>query len=278
MILLNNTYYTKKSIASQLIYLLEDIFNIDKYDVILDPSAGDGVFTNILNDKYPNKTIGVDILPSQNPLILHEDFLIYNTDFLKNKNVITISNVPFSPISLLNNFVKKICNISNTFALILPISFKKPSRINLIDPYFHLIEVIDIPKYSYEFKNISYDVKTAFFIYQKRDFKRLIHIKNIPLDYYQFNIDKYDIVIRRVGGKSGDIFLNDNNISYNKNTNYFIKLNDGYDIYDFINRYNKYKYKLHSHINNSIVRSLSKNYLIDFLNSLYIQNPKNISQ
>ena len=139
MKLKNNTYYTKQDIAINLISKLNDVVDINSYDTILEPSAGSGVFLNIIKEQYVSKQIiALDILP-QHKDITKQDFLTYNTEHIKDKNILTISNPPFSPISLLNNFLKKIFNISSVVAIILPSSFKNNHRQNLINPYFHLI-------------------------------------------------------------------------------------------------------------------------------------------
>ena len=174
MKLKNNTYYTKQHIAIELINKLKDVIDINLYNTILEPSAGSGVFLNLLKEQYPLKQIiALDILP-QNIDIIQQDFLTYE---INENNILTISNPPFSPISLLNNFIKKIFNLSSVVAIILPSSFKNDHRQHLINPYFHLLYSYDIPMNSYEYDNTSYNVKTIFNIYVKKNYKRDIILK-----------------------------------------------------------------------------------------------------
>ena len=102
MKLKNNTYYTKPDIAVDLIGKIEMVVKIDSYDTILEPSAGLGVFVDIIKTKYPLKEIVALDKSPQNKHVIQADFLTYNTDHLHNKEILTIANPPFSPISLLN--------------------------------------------------------------------------------------------------------------------------------------------------------------------------------
>lgn len=271
----NNCYYTNDNIASNIVKTIDEILDINSYDFCLEPSAGRGVFFNILYDNYNTSNtsiIGIDIEPSKIPLILNEDFLTYNTDHLQDKNVLVIGNPPFSPLSLLNGFIKKICSISNAFALIVPKSFKKQHRIKLIDDYFHEVYTTDIPKNSYNNDGVIYDIKTILIIYQKKDYKRNNNMKEVPNQYYKFvkNTDDFDIAIRRVGCKCSYVFFNNKDgTNYNKNTNYFIKFRDCSDL-DIVVKYYHNRYLLDESINNVVgQKSLSKQVLIPFLNGLF---------
>jgi len=269
MKLLNDTYYTSKKIALEIIEQIADI--IDEYDIILEPSSGEGSFTNILVSKYPNKQIiSLDIELQTNVNIQQQDFLTYKTDHLIDKKILIIGNPPYS-IKILNQFMKKICTISDTFAIILPKSFLKQSKINTIDEYYHLIKQIEIPPNSYYNGLNIYDINTVFLVYKKLDYKREKISKEVHNHKYKFvkHSEDYDIAIRRIGYNTSNMYIKNLSTSYNKNSHYFIKLSADTNKDEFIINYNKIKYKLEYNINNTVgPKSLSKTDLIDLLNTI----------
>ena len=270
MKLKNNTYYTKQERAIDLISKLKDFIDINSYDIILEPSAGSGIFLKILKEQYPSKqVIALDIFP-QHKDITKQDFLTYSTEHIKDKNILTISNPPFSPISLLNNFLKKIFSISSVVAIILPSSFKNNHRQNLINPYFHLIYSYDIPTNSYEYENTTYNVKTIFNVYIRKDFKHTCNIKEKPNEYYQFVKcnEEYDFIIVRVGCKCSEMYSENIDGCFNDNNSFFIKIKS-IDAFKIL--YDTNKYILDDVIKNSVgQKNISKQALIRLLNSITI--------
>ena len=270
MKLKNNTYYTKQEIAIDLINKLKDVVDINSYDTILEPSAGSGVFLNIIKEQFPSKqVIALDIFP-QHKDITKQDFLTYNTEHIMNNSILTISNPPFSPISLLNKFLHKIFSISSVVTIILPSSFKNNHRQNLINPYNHLIYSSDIPANSYEYGNTTYNVKTIFNIYVKKDFKRSCNIKEKPNELYHFTKcnGKYDFIIVRIGSKCSVIYSENVDGVYNDNNSFFIKVKNT-DAFKIL--YNTNKYILDDVIKNSVgQKSISKQAIIRLLNNIII--------
>ena len=270
MKLKNNTYYTKQDIAIDLISKLKDVVYINSYDTVLEPSAGSGVFLNILQEQYPSKqVIALDIFP-QHIDVIQQDFLTYNTEHIKDKNILTISNPPFNPISLLNKFLQKIFSISSVVAIILPSSFKNNHRQNLINPYYHLIYSYDIPANSYEYDNTTYNVKTIFNVYLRKDFKRTCNIKEKPNELYHFTKcnGEYDFIIVRVGSKCSAMYSENLDGCFNDNNSFFIKVKntDAFKILYYTN-----KYILDDVIKNSVgQKSISKQAIIRLLNSITI--------
>ena len=68
-------FYTKKQTAQKTILLTDQVFNLDSFDLIVEPSAGCGSFLDLLP---ADKTIGIDLDPAD-PL----DFRIIKHDYLK---------------------------------------------------------------------------------------------------------------------------------------------------------------------------------------------------
>lgn len=82
-------FYTKDNIASELYNIFKTQIDINKFDLILEPSAGKGAFFKLLPE---NKRIGLDLEPKF-PKIIKQDYLTYQP--IKNKTYITIGNPLF---------------------------------------------------------------------------------------------------------------------------------------------------------------------------------------
>lgn len=134
--------YSKKCI-DKVVELLElkSTEELDTYfDLIVEPSAGNGSFFNQLECK--NK-IGLDIHP-ENPNILKMDFFDYMPQSVG--NILVIGNPPFGRISSLAiKFFNHSAEWSKMIAFILPRTFRRPSVQNKINKNFHLIYDEDVP-------------------------------------------------------------------------------------------------------------------------------------
>ena len=211
----NDKFYTKDKIVD---YCLNKI-NISDYDCIIEPSAGNGSFSDKINNCF-----AYDILP-ENPNIIKADWLKLNKNqFDKYKNILIIGNPPYGKNNSLSlKFIKESV-FANTIAFILPKSFQKESLLNKINHYFHLVEVIDLPNDSFLLNNQSYSLKTAFFIFKKMKYKRAIKDKKLQSSYFSFvnKNENPDFRIQRVGVKAGSI---SKDLNRSSSSNYFIKVN-----------------------------------------------------
>jgi predicted RNA methylase len=214
-------FYTKEEVSKKIIATI----NLDDYDLIVDPSCGDGSFFNNINK---NK-IGIDIdhtLSDNN--IIKTDFLKWDyNNIIKNDSsrVLAITNPPFGKQgSLALKFIKKCSLFSDTIAFILPLSFAKDSMKNKIPIYYHLIYQEILSDNSFLLNNEDYQVKCVYQVWKKKPYKREI-IKKIPEVGFTYTKDKNkaDIAIRRVGIYAGMGFLETNK---SEQSHYFIILND----------------------------------------------------
>jgi len=193
---------------------------INKTDLIIEPSAGDGAFIPTIK-KLTNIYKFYDIYPE------HPD--IIKQDFLKLKNVDNphiIGNPPFGNKSALAiKFIKHSAFLNaKTISFILPISFYKNSLKKSFPMNYHLIYENVLPFNDFiHNKKVEY-IKTIFQIWEKRDYERLVVEKLYPLPWYNFS-KKTDsnLTIKRVGFGIGNVkeYCQDDNI----NTNWFIKIN-----------------------------------------------------
>ena len=113
-----NKFYTSTKLAKKLINRI----NIDKYDLIIEPSAGDGAFS-----KQINNILAFDLFPESADIVQQDWFTLDKEQFKKYKNILVIGNPPYGKNgSLALKFIKE-SSFANTIAFILPKSFMKES-------------------------------------------------------------------------------------------------------------------------------------------------------
>ena len=250
-------FYTKKEIAKQCI----DMIDIDQYEVIIEPSAGNGSFLEFL----PVTTLAYDIEPMDNRIIC-EDWFKVDKSFIKGK-VLVIGNPPFGQQnSLAIKFFNESATIAETIAFILPLSFKKYSIQNKLNLNFHLQTEQILPVDSFILNEQNYSVPCVFQIWQKQDLKR--NKKRLPTtcDFIKFvDKDNADIRIARVGGNAGKASIElDKAIT----SNYFIKNETQFTNIELINIINNIAFDSIEHTVGP--KSLPKGELIEGLkNKLY---------
>jgi hypothetical protein len=206
-------FYTLPIISNKCIESVKRIFDWNKWDMIIEPSAGNGSFLKQMS--HPN-IIGIDILP-ENDFIIKQDFLLYYppTEF---KNILIIGNPPFGRVcSTAIKFFNHSSKFANVIAFIIPKTFRRISIQNRLNLNFHLIYDEDIPDKPCSFEP-KMSVKCCFQIWEKRDTKRdVIDLDTIhdDWDFLKFGpsdengqptppLDA-DFAIRAYGGKCGVI-------------------------------------------------------------------------
>lgn len=158
-------YFTPPELAQECISLVDQLYGLDKFDLIVEPSAGDGSFLNFLPKKV---SIGVDIAP-QAPNIIKSDFLQWLPEKLKaNSKVLTIGNPPFGArASLALKFIDHAAVFSDVIAFVLPMSFNKYTFQNMLAANLHLVKSIDCADV-YMTPSGSMKVNTVFQIWERR--------------------------------------------------------------------------------------------------------------
>ena len=156
-------FYTVSSTVEICINLLKKNIKIEKNDLILEPSAGNGAFINEIKKLTKNFRF-YDILP-ENQEIIKQDFLKFNEKF--NQKVHILGNPPFGRQSTLaKKFIKKSCEIADTISFILPKSFKKESFKKTFPLNYWLKAEIDLPDNSFLFGGNPHSVKCIFQIWE----------------------------------------------------------------------------------------------------------------
>ena len=124
-------FYTIPSYSKKCIDKVFELYDKTGFDLIIEPSAGNGSFFNQLN--CDNK-IGIDISP-ENENIVKMDFFDY-TPHPPINNILVIGNPPFGKISSIAiKFFNHAAKWANVIAFIIPRTFRKPSvhnKLNLI--------------------------------------------------------------------------------------------------------------------------------------------------
>lgn len=155
-------YFTSREYAVRCVNQLEKHFDIDKFDCIVEPSAGTGVFVDLLNHKNIE---AIDLEP-RHPKVEKADFFCWYPR--TTGRILTIGNPPFGQrAALATRFLNRSADFSDVVAMILPRSFKKYTFQNRVNSYFHLVDSIEGSEFVDE-RNKGLAVKTVFQIWERR--------------------------------------------------------------------------------------------------------------
>jgi len=288
---ITDQFYTNKYVSEKCIKSLHEILNITSDDLLVEPSAGDGSFSDyFIENKY--KIDCYDIDPKKD-YIIEQDFLDLNIDKYKNyKNKIhSFGNPPFGKqSSLAKKFIEKCALFSDTISFILPKTFRKESFQEIFPLNFHLIEEIKLDKNSFTIDGKVHDVPCIFQIWVKKNENRQIEprhtekgfkfikkpkVKKIEFDSNNKPIKKENMfneypdfgILRAGGGNTcGRISLQykDGILCYPEAW-LFIKLDDKYNKDKFYEKYKKIDWIDDSNVG---ARSISKPIFIKGINKL----------
>lgn len=158
-------YFTRKDDAKRFIDKLNSMYPLDRYDVVLEPSAGAGSFY----DQLPSNRVGLDLEPMGEG-IQKLDFFDYDPPLFS--KIAVIGNPPFGRRgSLAKRFFAKCFTFADVIAFIVPAIFAKPSFNKSLDQYFHLeyeefVDWFELPD------GTPHKVKCVFQIWKKHPHKR----------------------------------------------------------------------------------------------------------
>lgn len=229
--------------------------NLDKYDNIIEPSAGSGSFSKLIKN-----CIAFDIEP-KNENIIKQDFLKLDTKQFENKKNLVVGNPPFGrQSSLAIKFINKSAEFADTIAFILPNSFKKESLLNKLDKHLFLINVYELPNTKFFFEKDFFDIPCSFFIFEKRKELRIKEKLPVITDFSFVKKEEADCSIRRVGFYAGKI----EDLEVSTSSHYFVKWNTS----TAKDNYLKLKFDLDNTVG---ARSLSKTEIIKKYYNTYIK-------
>ncbi len=258
-------YYTKDSVVESCLTLITKYLHIEKDDLCIEPSAGNGSFISGIKLISENHVF-YDLEPEHTEIV-KQDYLTGNyADFNKQfNNIHIIGNPPFGrQSSLAIKFIKKSCEFCNSISFILPKSFKKDSLKKTFPPSFHLIFEMDLPDKSFLVDGVEHNVPCVFQIWQKKSYNRDALEKLEPVNFrFVQKTDNPDISFRRVGVNAGIIDINIDKKSIQ--SHYFIKFTNNKPIDVNIQQLSTIIYDF----NNTVgPKSISKQELIKKFNPL----------
>ena len=165
-------YFTKKEIAEKCLALIPEF---KSYETIIEPSAGNGAFSNqILN------CIAYDIDPECDGVI-RQDFLLI--DNIEGNKKIFIGNPPFGERALLaKKFIQHAIVLgAETIAFILPDTFSKFLMQKVFSQNWKLIVEENLGRDGFEINGEAYHVPCSFFVWTKRESNINLRKKELPL-------------------------------------------------------------------------------------------------
>lgn len=166
-------FYTNPGISEYCIEVFQNTVDIGCNDILLEPSAGSGSFSDTLLEQYYN-VHAYDIEPKKE-YIKKQNYLEFDYSIYNNKTVHCIGNPPFGPQSSLSKkFIKKSCEFCETISFILPKSFRKESFQKSFPLNFHLVKEVDLPKNSFIIDGKEHNVPCVFQIWVKEDTERYV--------------------------------------------------------------------------------------------------------
>lgn len=222
-------FFTKPEIAIQCI---NSISNIEAYDCIIEPSAGNGSFSTQLSNCF-----AYDISPAKEGIQSQDWFKLDKQQFSKYKNILVVGNPPFGQQNTLAiRFFNEAAKFANTIAFILPLSFKKDSVQNQLDLNFSLETEKILDENSFILNEKEYSVPCVFQVWKKQEKKR--SKKRLKTTTHLFDFvtkENADFRIQRVGGNAGKASFD---LDRSSQSNYFIKNKTSLSNKDFIDLIN----------------------------------------
>jgi len=217
-------FYTDPKYAATFLSTIAHTVDLNRYDHLLEPSAGTGSFYNLLDKK---KRIGLDLEPKAAGIV--------KTDFFEwtppvGKRIITIGNPPFGKnAALAVKFFNRAAEFSDVIAFVIPKTFRKASIINRLNENFHMIHDETVPDHSFIFNGAAYNVPCAGQIWQRKTTPRdrivTLKLEQIRSWFELVDPKDSDFAIQRVGGRAGLIRTTDR-MNFSAESHYFIQAHD----------------------------------------------------
>lgn len=215
-------FYTKPSVVNICYKAIKKYLKIKKKDLVIEPSAGNGVFISVIK-KLSNNHLFIDIKPE------HPDIKKHN--FLTMKDIAEahyIGNPPFgNKAATAIRFIKHaIASKAKSISFILPISFRKSSFQKSFERHYHLVYDKIMPENAFVYRNKDRNIRTVFQIWVRRPYMRSMPKKIEPASWYSFvKKPECNLAIRRVGFNVGKV--KKCSLTDNENTNWFVKTDIG---------------------------------------------------
>ena len=159
-------YYTETSVAQRCKTILDDLLEDIVVEEYVEPSAGEGSFYHLLP---ADRRFGLDIAPAH-ASIKTADFLTWSPDSaVAPCSRVIIGNPPFGKRGITAlEFMLRSCEMADTVAMILPMSFAKYDKHRRLPPEMRLISETTLEPESFHLPDgKSYSVNTVFQIWTR---------------------------------------------------------------------------------------------------------------
>jgi hypothetical protein len=172
-------FYTNPTISKDFVEIVDKLFPLNSFDLVVEPSAGSG---NIL--KYlPEGSIGLDIEP-EGEGIIKQDFFEYDSGYhplVNNIKIACVGNPPFGS-GYMNPLAKAFFNHAATFsdviAFIVPAKWQTSWKVQFqLNKQFNLYFTEILPKHSFVLDGQPYDVPCCMQIWSKIERKDLVDLR-----------------------------------------------------------------------------------------------------
>lgn len=240
--------YTSDSNAEYCLQEISKIHDLNKFETIVEPSAGGGSFLRAMEKmNIPTKKIKAYDVEPENENIEKMDWFNVSID-QSFGDTLVVGNPPYGQQNKLAvEFMNHAASFENVsiIGFVLPLSFKKESVQNRVHANFGNAHNIELPNTEFTLLGEKYKVPTFFQIWERLDEPR----KKIMTGKTKTNLfsivktpQEADLRIQRVGGSAGKASLDMNRSSA---SNYWIKLNGNIkpnDVLEFVKFVNKLKF------------------------------------
>lgn len=219
-------FYTKPEIAK---YCLSQIPNFEEYTTVIEPSAGNGSFSNLIP-----QVLAFDLAPEHSSII-KQDWLQYERPRTSEDKILIVGNPPFGQQNTLSlKFINHSASFATTIAFILPISFQKVSIQQRVHNHFHLTHSEVLPKNSFLLHGKDMSVPCVFQIwnYSETPRPKLPEYAPVGWSFVKKN-NTPDFAIQRVGGNAGRVKRDWGTVS--EQSHYFVSLDKKSDILELRN-------------------------------------------
>ena len=180
-------FYTHPEIAKRFVDTINKYAPLDRFDLVIEPSAGSG---NILQ-YLPSNAIGMDIEP-EGDNILQQDFFTYESPYhplTNNIRIATVTNPPFGSgymNPLAKGFFNHAAKFSELIAFIVPAKWSTSWKVQFqLDKSFGLYHSEVLPKNSFVFNGNEYNVPCCMQIWSKTSLGKDIRIRERPPTKHQ---------------------------------------------------------------------------------------------
>lgn len=161
-------FYTDPALARRCVALVDDTVGLDRFALVVEPSAGEGAF---LHELPAERRIGIDVDPRE-PSVVAADFLQWQPPEVDGP-VLTIGNPPFGQRgALAMAFLDRACAYSDAVAFILPRSFNKYTFTDRVHPRFHLAGSLPCEEDFHDAHGRPVTVRTVFQVWQRQPVDR----------------------------------------------------------------------------------------------------------